>query len=265
VLPSPSTPARDAAFDAYEPFAGLYDLFTAHHDYGAWITSIELVAQHHGLVGRRLLDVACGTGKSLVPWVERGYLAAGCDLSPAMLAEAKRKVRGRARLFCADMRALPATGHVDLVTCLDDAVNYLLEPSDLPRAFACAAAHLDTGGVYVFDVNSLRTYSEEFSLTQRSTSGDWDFTWQGHGRGAALPAEKRRATITARRACQPAGTQVCCSTHVQRHHPIPLVAEALASVGMPKVAVHGQHRDGSIDPEFDELTHAKALVVARKV
>ena len=30
------------------------------------------------------------------------------------------------------------------------------------------------------------------------------------------------------------------------------------------VQVCGQHRDGSLDPEFAELTHSKAVIVARK-
>jgi SAM-dependent methyltransferase len=251
------------ALDAYEPFADVYDLFTAHHEYDAWIASLERVAERHGLGGRRLLDIACGTGKSLVPWLDRGYTAAGCDLSPRMLARAKQTVRGRARLFRADMRALPTGEPVDLVTCLDDAVNYVLDPGELRQAFACAAKQLAPSGVYVFDLNSLRAYREEFGSTLSSTTGGWEFTWRGHGRGDPRAGGMRSATISARLVGEPTRAQIV-STHVQRHHPVPLVAEALSSVGMRDVAVYGQHRDGALDAQFDELVHAKALVVARK-
>ena len=40
----------------------------------------------HGFAGKRLLDLACGTGNSFVPFMGRGFRVTGCDASPAMLA-----------------------------------------------------------------------------------------------------------------------------------------------------------------------------------
>src|SRR6185369_2545917 len=110
----------DHARVAYDAFARDYDDFTAHHDYEAWMTDLEAFALDAGLRGMRLLDVACGTGKSFGPLLERGYAVTACDLSPAMLALASAKAGGRAELSVQDMRALPALGTFDLITCLDD-------------------------------------------------------------------------------------------------------------------------------------------------
>ena len=46
------------------------------------------MATSNGASGTRLLDLACGTGKSFEPFVRRGFEVTGCDASPRMLAEA---------------------------------------------------------------------------------------------------------------------------------------------------------------------------------
>jgi SAM-dependent methyltransferase len=248
---------------AYDPFAELYDAFTWDHDYERWVSILEGVALRHGHEGARLLDVACGTGKSLIPWLERGYEVVGCDLSAPMLERAAAKTRLRARLELADMRGLPDVGPRDLITCLGDSVNYLLDPPDLTAAFGCVAERLRPGGLYLFDLNSLRTYRQDFSETRRFQRDAWDFVWTGDGDGRAKAGEVSSATIRARRAASsepPAMT----SRHVQRHHPIAQVRASLEVAGLEALHVYGQHRDGSLDSEFAELGHSKALIVARR-
>src|SRR6266542_6880644 len=91
---------------AYDRFAPHYDAFTAHHDYDTWTTTLEDLARSCGLRGRRLLDVACGTGKSFLPYLDRGYEVCACDISPAMLERAAEQAGDRARLEVCDMRDL---------------------------------------------------------------------------------------------------------------------------------------------------------------
>jgi SAM-dependent methyltransferase len=219
--------------------------------------------QTHGLEGDRVLDVACGTGKSVVPWLERGYRVVGCDVSERMLAHAAEKTRGAARLLVADMRTLPPFEPSDLVTCLGDAVNCLLDRPDLTRAFGRVAGQLRAGGLYVFDLNSLRTYREDFAATREFRQGGWDFRWTGHGDGRPRSGGIASATVTARRGGS-AGPPTMTSQLFQRHHPPSVVRRSLEAAGLECVHVYGQHRDGALDPEFAELAHSKALFVARK-
>ena len=71
---------------AYAVLAPAYDLLTAEYAYGPWLAAIERLAREHGLAGHRLLDVGCGTGKSFLPLLERGFHVTACDISPEMVA-----------------------------------------------------------------------------------------------------------------------------------------------------------------------------------
>src|SRR4051794_28803452 len=54
----------DLAAEAYDGLAPAYDTFTAGHEYVRWLDYLEDLAVEHGLSGKALLDVGCGTGKS---------------------------------------------------------------------------------------------------------------------------------------------------------------------------------------------------------
>ena len=83
--------------------------FTAESDYEAWADTVEPLLQRHPPGASRLLDLACGTGESLLPFLRRGYEVTGCDLSPAMLDLAREKAPG-VRLVQADIRACRRSG-----------------------------------------------------------------------------------------------------------------------------------------------------------
>src|SRR3954468_9428082 len=122
---------------AYDALASTYDAFTADYDYERWLPVLAGLAAEYGARGRRLLDVACGTGRSFEPMLRRGYEVMACDISPAMVERAAARLHGSGGTAAvADMRRLPDWGTFDLVTCLDDAVNYLYSELDLDAAFA---------------------------------------------------------------------------------------------------------------------------------
>ncbi|MGK4578709.1 class I SAM-dependent methyltransferase [Kitasatospora sp. HPMI-4] len=130
----------DPALTTYESLAPFYDRFTRYDDYLRWSGLLDDLMQRHIVPGRRLWDVACGTGKSTAAFRDRGYRVLGCDLSAAMIAEARAKPENRGIEFHqADMRDLPGqlgTADHDVVLCMDDAVNNLVGEADLDQAFA---------------------------------------------------------------------------------------------------------------------------------
>lgn len=262
---SPRSPVRDPAPDPYADFARFYDDFTAHHDYETWMGTLEGLARRHGLEGDRVLDVACGTGKSFLPLLARGYRVSACDASSAMLERAAAKVPpGReVELSRADMRDLPG-GRFDLVTCIDDAVNYLLEPTDLEEAFHSAAECLRPGGVYLFDVNTLRAYRSAYAADEYASRADVVFVFHGESSPDAGPGEVFTAVVEVFHRRAPDCWGRVSSRHVQRHHPEAVVRDALRTAGFHDVGVYGQHRDGRVDPFLDETSHTKAVYIARR-
>src|ERR1700733_7934630 len=179
-MPDARAAARETpALSAYEAIAPYYDALTYEYDYKRWLDALERLALDHGLSGRRLLDVGCGTGKSFEPLVNRGYRVTACDLSPAMVARARAKAPDGAHVLVADMRRLPTTlGAFDLVICLDDTINYLLSVRELIDCFRSVRALLDPGGVVVFDVNTLMVYRSGHVQDPRQQEGDGPrFRW----------------------------------------------------------------------------------------
>ena len=179
-----------------------YDDFTAHHDYELWLGNLLPELEANGLQGRRLLDVGCGTGKSFLPMLDRGWDVVAVDISPSMAAIAAEKAGGRARVEVADMRALPMLGDFDLVWCLDDAINYLLSAAELRRCLAGLRRNLRPGGLCLFDVNCLSAYRGFFSETARGP-GRRPRARSGAGGAEATPS-RGPSPRPAWRSCPPA-------------------------------------------------------------
>jgi SAM-dependent methyltransferase len=251
-----------SARDSYEQMAPFYDRFTADHDYDGWTERLERLALDHGCRGNRLLDVGCGTGKSFVPMLARGYEVVASDIAPAMAAEARRKAPGVPVHVC-DVRALPTLGAFDLVWSLDDCLNHLLDADALRLALARLARNLAPSGVLLFDLNTLATYRGFFASTTVIESDDHVLIWSGRTAANAPPDVLARASLTSFSSSDgDAWRRVCC-THVQRHHPEEQVRAAIAAAGLDCVAVYGHGLDGLAHAGVDEATDTKAVYLAR--
>lgn len=253
----------DHAQLAYDALAPGYDDLTRGHDHAGWTAVLESRARAAGLSGTRLLDVACGTGNTLLPMLERGYEVTGVDISDAMLAQARGKTEGRARLMRADMRDLPPLGEFDLVWCLGDALNYLDSEPELSAALRGFRRNLADDGVVVFDVNTLGTFRTLYSSLYAVPSEDRIVVLEGRG-SPQLGAGGAAETWIDRLEPQSTGWWMRTrSEHHHRHHPDASVRAALARAGLTCVAAYGTHTSGQIEAPLDELLHAKALYIAR--
>ena len=253
-------PGGQWAHRAYEAMAPVYDDFTAHHDYELWLGNLLPKVRGHGLSGRRLLDVGCGTGKSFLPMLERGWAVTACDISPSMLELARAKSGDTAELHVADMRKLPTFGEFDLVWCLDDALNYLLSEDELGEALAGMRANLAPEGLLMFDVNVLQAYRTFFAEEQRVVRGGRQLIWRGQGSADAPPGSISEARFEVETEDgRPVGTHV----HRQRHFPEAQVLERLEAAGLQCLDVYGHGFDAVPKQPVEELVHSKAVYIAR--
>jgi SAM-dependent methyltransferase len=253
------TKDASVAFDAFAPF---YDILTAHQDYDWWWSALLPLAEAAGLPGTRVLDVACGTGKSLIPLLERGWSGAGVDASAGMLREARRKLGPDVRLLEHDMRELPALGEFDLISSLNDAVNNVADEQQLLDTFKGFRRNLALEGVAIFDLNTLRTFRGYADGMLAHQEPDRILLAEGFGAEGLEPGGTLRLDFVVLEREERFFFSCKRTPHYQRHHPQVEVESALADAGFELVAVHGM-LGFQIGGAADELAHEKAVYVAR--
>ena len=168
----------------YQEFARVYDEFMETVPYETWADYIEDLWRLHGEKPDLVLDLACGTGGLAIELSHRGYDMIGSDLSIEMLEEAQEKSarEGQNILWIhQDMRELELFGTVDAIICTCDSLNYILDLNDLKQVFRRTAAYLESGGTFIFDVNTLYKYEEILAdNTYADSYDDAAFIWQNY-------------------------------------------------------------------------------------
>lgn len=176
-----SSDERESA--PYTEFAAIYDAVMRDVRYDLWADYVEELCSRHGLEPRTVLDVACGTGGSTLPFATRGYRVAGVDASAAMLdiARAKAEAHGLGVEFARqDMRDLRpeelSTGpEFDLVICLYDSINYVTDPREMVAVLRGVRRALRPGGLFIFDSNAARRLSQMTEATLVMEGPGWVF------------------------------------------------------------------------------------------
>lgn len=132
--------------------ARLYDAFPFEADLPLYR---DLAAAEEGHV----LEVACGSGRVLVPLARSGYRVTGLDASPHMLEIARDKlqaagadVAARARLVQGDMRTFRLKEEFDLAIVAVKSFAYLTTRAEQQQALASLAMHLRPGGLLALDL-----------------------------------------------------------------------------------------------------------------
>jgi SAM-dependent methyltransferase len=195
----------------------------------------------HGAPGKRLLDLACGAGAGSVVLAKAGYVVTGIDRSEVMIRHARQRVAQQGAtlaLGTQDIRSFELPHQVDVVTCLFDALNYVLEEAQLRRVFRGVARVLSPGGLFVFDMN-----------TERRLATDWGtrdcvFTNRSH------VFEVNQSRFDADSGINTTSTTVFVEqsdglfrryheVHRERAYPLATLTRLLHETGLTVVSVHG--------------------------
>jgi ubiquinone/menaquinone biosynthesis C-methylase UbiE len=130
--------------------AAFYDLVYGFKDYAAEAEKVRLVIDAAtNSSGRRLLDVACGTGQHL-HHLTRHFEAEGLDLDPELLTIARRRLPD-VRFTHADMVDFDLGRRFDAVVCLFSSIGYVATLDKLRMTARTFARHLEPGGVVVVE------------------------------------------------------------------------------------------------------------------
>jgi len=177
----------DETAGAIEPFedAALYDW-----EYRRRRDDVRFYRTLAGERGGPVLDLACGTGRLLVPLLRDGHVVVGLDRSPPMLARAaarlarlRQAVRARALLVRADLRAFAFRTHrpFAFAVCAFHSIQHLVTDAELLGFLRAVRAALIPGGWFAFDV-----FAPEAGFLARPLHRRWDRTLFRHpspGRG----------------------------------------------------------------------------------
>ncbi len=165
--------------------ADVYDELVSWAPYNFWVDELEARLRRHGLSGGHwILDAACGSGLSTVPWAARGYRVVGADINPHMLHQARRRARraGHSIEFLQqDVTDLRPGRRFDVAVCMHSGLDYILDDAELRRAFESLRGCLREGGLFSFDkcldVPSFYKGDYRESRTLPSCVADFEYRW----------------------------------------------------------------------------------------
>jgi SAM-dependent methyltransferase len=139
-----------------DAYAGEYDQLYRDKNYAAECDLVEAALHRYGIgETRTIVDLGCGTGGHAIPLSARGYKVTGVDLSPAMLAVARRKAVSQGTsldLVEGDIRTVHAGGPFDAGLFMFAVLGYLQRNDDVVAALTTARRQIRAGGLLAFDV-----------------------------------------------------------------------------------------------------------------
>jgi SAM-dependent methyltransferase len=177
--PLPST-------EFYDRLARAFDVMT---DWPARLAFempfIQLTLDQHNV--RSVLDTACGTGWHAIALAQKGYAAAGCDASRAMIERAGANAAQAGvdvRFETADFQRLDFfPGKFGAILCLGNSLPHLLSREELVAAFEQILGRLEHGGLIIlhnlnYDLR-LKAKPRFFSASGNADTLVWRFADYG--------------------------------------------------------------------------------------
>jgi cyclopropane fatty-acyl-phospholipid synthase-like methyltransferase len=164
-------PSTDTADDDYLFEADLYDVLWA----GLNKVDLPFLLNVAKEFGGPVLELACGTGRVLLPVAALTGRATGVDLSPSMLAQARRNLAAadlsedQVDLVEGDLRTVRLGARFPLILAAGQPLFHCVGDEDWNSALATVREHLAPGGRFVsgipvFRFDEMAKYSERFYL-----------------------------------------------------------------------------------------------------
>lgn len=112
---------------------------------------------------KSICDLGCGTGSVDVPLAQMGYEIIGIDNAEEMLVEASSREGGEMVLWSMqDITDFELPGKVDCFISVLDTLDHILDEDVLKGIFEKVYENLEDGGVFVFDVITMKHLAETF-------------------------------------------------------------------------------------------------------
>jgi SAM-dependent methyltransferase len=137
----------------FNEYARYYDLLYRDKDYTAETDYVHNLIQAQSPGAKTILNLGCGSGRHDRCLTDRGYVVTGVDLSEEMLVAARNVAGDNPALeyVNGDVRSVRLDKTYDVVASLFHVMSYQVTNDDLMASFNTARAHLNSGGIFIFD------------------------------------------------------------------------------------------------------------------
>ncbi|MBV9145332.1 MAG: class I SAM-dependent methyltransferase [Acidobacteria bacterium] len=164
--------------DLYTVSARYYDEAYASADD---LQDVQFYVEVARRFGGPVLELACGTGRVLLPIAQNGISIDGVDSSPAMLEQLNKKlaqqeasVRQRVSVFSGDLRSFRGERRYGAVIIPFRPLQHMYTLDDQIAALKTAAFHLTDDGVLAFDVFYPRPESMLAGIGEEKLELEWN-------------------------------------------------------------------------------------------
>ena len=236
--------------NSYRFLSSYYDRFTEDVGYARWADFFEQIFRREGLKPHLVLDLACGTGSMSRELALRGYEMIGADASAEMLMQAMNNTMDlspRPLFLNQSMEKLDLYGTVDACICCLDSVNYVTDPALLREAMRRVELFLEPGGVFIFDINTLRKFNRMNGQCYVREDEDVYCVWQVDFDGTDCIYDfdlfVRDGTAWQRRQ----------ETHEERYYAPDNIKEVLTQLGFEKICVYPELSMGELTGQEDRI------------
>ncbi|MDD2715834.1 MAG: class I SAM-dependent methyltransferase [Candidatus Wallbacteria bacterium] len=168
----------------YRYFSEYYDLIMADVEYEEWIGYLQQLIELSETKVESVLELGCGTGNVLLE-LERQLdfkLMVGLDESFEMVNRARNKALqcdSRCRFLVSRMQSFCLNRRFDLILCLFDTLNYLIDEHSLRQTLVNTYRSLSDRKLLIFDTITMRKLQNLFpGGSLGKDNGDWAYIWE---------------------------------------------------------------------------------------
>jgi SAM-dependent methyltransferase len=168
---------------SFTAIADFYDELMKPVGYRMWVSYYLLLLSLQEIKPKAILDMCCGTGTMTDLLSREGFHVEGFDLAEDMIRVACEKAERRKaplRFEIANATTVDMGRQYDAVFCFFDSLNNVTEDGDLEKCFERAAAHLPSGGSFIFDLNLAYAFEAKmFNQSDLSKKSRIRYRWRG--------------------------------------------------------------------------------------
>jgi ubiquinone/menaquinone biosynthesis C-methylase UbiE len=197
-----------------------------------------------------VLDLACGTGRHLIPLSNEGYVVVGLDISPNLLRIAKTRWR-EAQLVRADLRFLPFQPDAfSAAVSMDTSLGYLPSEQEDRQSLRELRVVVHRDGVLIVDVFNCKRLMKRYQANGEPKRREYASFFLLQERMVTTDGSRLHDLWTVR---DKADGQVRVFEHVARLYTLGSLQGIVEKAGFSVKAVYGDYEGQTFSSESSRL------------